>query len=354
MISVWGPLMLTSMTGAILALPFTPALVELVCRRDAGPLETRKDDGDIRNFATAFRSYIAKAKPTLAKCASKQSLEEVQLRDGQWALVIGVFGHCDEIQADFPNLALFSRAVWLRDRQVFKKDVYAADVLHTGKRNVFRAILGEKDIFLEAESQVMRWIHAEESVVTAEGTRLFGRASAGESISLGEGCHFERVHAPSIFAGPGTQAQPAMQTVVRNSADEQSKKKAGKVCRSRIHGDLRLRLGEMFLGDIVATGSIYVEKETQIVGSAKAHGDIRLDDRAQIEGAVVSAASIRTGSNCYVAGPLVAEHEIHLGAGTRIGNLTSPTTVSAPRIYIARGSIIHGTVCARVEGRVEV
>jgi len=344
--------MLTSATAAMLALPLVPAGMELIRRRDAAPLAARKDDGNIHNFIVSFRRYIESAQPALASCIARNSMEEVRLRDGQYALVVGVAGHCGEIDPNFPNPALFSRAVWLRDEQQFTKDVYAADVLHAGKHNVFRAVLGEKDIFLGKENQVLRWIHAEGSVIAAAGSNLFGRLSAGKSICVSPGCRFERAHAPIIFAGTDTQV-PFATPVPRNGTAAEARKTPEKLGRSRIHGDVRLRSGDIFLGNIIVTGAIQVEKDTQILGSAKAHGDIRLHDRAQIEGAVVSNCSVHTGSNCYVKGPLLAEQEIYLGAGTRVGTPNSPTTVSAPRIRLASGCVIHGTVWARVEGRVE-
>ena len=217
---------------------------------------------------------------------------------------------------------------------------------------MFRAVLGDKDIFLGKENQVLRWIHAEGSVIAAAGSNLFGRLSAGKSICVSPGCRFERAHAPIIFAGTDTQI-PFATPVPRNGTAAEARETPEKLGRSRIHGDVRLRSGDIFLGNIIVTGTIQVEKDTQILGSAKAHGDIRLHDRAQIEGAVVSNCSVHTGSNCYVKGPLLAEQEIYLGAGTRVGTPNSPTTVSAPRIRFASGCVIHGTVWARVEGRVE-
>ncbi|HEY6249453.1 MAG TPA: polymer-forming cytoskeletal protein [Candidatus Angelobacter sp.] len=350
MTSAWAVLMLTSITGGILALPLAPAVLELLRRKDADPLATRKDDGNIHNFAAAFRRYIASAQPTLEYCAERQSLREVRLRDGQWGLVVGASGHCSEIDPNFPNLALFAGAVWLRDDQQFAKDVYAADVLHSGKRNVFRALLGESDIFLDEQTQVLRWIHAEGNMTAAADSSLFGRLSAGKSICLSAGCRFERVHAPVIFAGPDTQNSFSLRQAVPT---HEAQKSPGRLGRSRIDGDLHLRVGEMFMGNIVATGSIEVEEDTQIVGSAKAHGDIQLHDGAEVRGAVVAAGSVRIGSNCYIKGPLMAEHQVRVGTGTRIGSLNSPTTLSAPRIHLAGGCVIHGTVWARVEGRVE-
>lgn len=354
MSSVWAPLMLSTITGAMLAIPLTPAIVELMRRRDAGPLATRKDDGNIRNFATAFRRYIASVQPEVAACAQRQSIEEVRLRDGQYAVVVGATGVCNEIDPDFPNPALFGRAAWLRDGQVFSKDVYAADVLHSGKHNVFRAILGEKDVFLDEASQVTRWIHGEGKVIAAADASFYGRLSAGEAIYLSPGCSFERVNAPAVHAVLNAEVpSPSENFEVKQVAGKKPRKSLEKLGRSRIDGDLHLRVKEMFLGNIVATGSIRVEEDTQIVGSAKAHGDIRLQDRAQVRGAVVTTCSVYTGTNCYVEGPLLAESDIYLGAGTKIGRPDSPTTVSAPRIHLAPGCVVHGTVWARVEGRVE-
>jgi predicted acyltransferase (DUF342 family) len=109
----------------------------------------------------------------------------------------------------------------------------------------------------------------------------------------------------------------------------------------------------MFLGNIIATGSIHVEKDTQIVGSAKAHGEVHLHDRVRVQGAIVGAGCVHTGSDCYIQGPLLAEREIHLGPGTRVGTSKSPTTVSAPRIYLAPGCVVHGSLWAKIEGQVE-
>jgi cytoskeletal protein CcmA (bactofilin family) len=350
----WAPLILVSATGAMMALPMMPAVVELVRRRDAAPLNTRKDDGNIQNFAASFRRYIRTAQPALNSCAERHALQEVRLRDGQYALVVGVSGLCGEIDLSFPNAVLFGRAVWLRDEQVFTKDVYAADVLHAGKKNVFRGVLGEKDIFLGEAGRVLRWIHAEGNVIAEPGVRFYGRLSAGESICLASSCRFERVWAPSVFVGPNTQSATfsPKQFASKISLMTDPRKAIGKLGRSRVDGDVHLRLGEVFLGNIVATGSIHVGEDTQILGSGKAHGEVRIEDRAQIHGAVVGR-SVRIGADCYIQGPLLAEQSIDLGAGTRIGTLESPATVSAPHIRIGAGCVVHGTLWAGREGKVE-
>ena len=109
----------------------------------------------------------------------------------------------------------------------------------------------------------------------------------------------------------------------------------------------------MLLGNIIVTGSIQVDERTRIFGSAKSNGDIHLREQAEVQGSLVSTRTIHIASNCSVKGPLLAENEIIIGAGTQIGTPGSPTTVSAPRIRVSPDCVIHGTLWARVEGRVE-
>src|SRR5690348_4626441 len=56
MTSFLAPLALATSTGALLMVPLAPALRELISKRDAGPLVTRKDDGQISNFAASLRT----------------------------------------------------------------------------------------------------------------------------------------------------------------------------------------------------------------------------------------------------------------------------------------------------------
>jgi hypothetical protein len=53
-----------------------------------------------------------------------------------------------------------------------------------------------------------------------------------------------------------------------------------------------------------------------------------------------------------VKGPIIAEREVIIDSGVQVGLSGTPTTVSAPLIHLALGSVLHGTAWARVEGRV--
>lgn len=346
---VWAPLALTATTGAMIALPLAPAIIEAIWRKDASPIPTRKDDGDIRNFARSLRRYIEPLQEDLADCTARNAIVESRLSDGAYVLLVGKEGMYDVPEDTVHTLVLFARQCSLPDNLTFTKDVYAAHCFYSGRRNYFRALLGEDDLYLGEGAHVLRWIHSEGKIVIGQQSRIFGRASSEKAIYFSRGCTFERTHAPAIFTSPASELQPATEDTPGNALPQ----KIHKLGRSRINGDLHLGSDEMLLGNIIVTGSIRVDERTHIFGSAKGNGDIEVREQVEIQGSLVSTKTIRLASNCYVKGPLLAENEIVIGPGTQIGTPNSLTTVSAPRIRIAPDCVVHGTLWARVEGRVE-
>lgn len=345
----WAPLALTTVTGGMVSLTLAPAIREVLQRKDAEPLPVRRDDGKIGNFARSFRHYIAPLQSAFMRSIADGSIVEAELPNGESALLVGQGGEHTINGKKSERLVLFGRQTRLHDELFFVQDVYAADVLEAGKKNIFRALLGEGDIFLDEESQVLRWLHAEGRLLAGCNTHLYGRCSANKLIYLASGCRFERVHAPVILTGLHINSFHEAPEW-RATEPVTPKRSHG---RSRIHGRLHLGAREMFLGDIVATGAIRIEKGSRIVGSAKGNGDVDLCEQVRIDGSVISSGTLRVGAHCFLKGPVLAEKEIVLGAGTRIGTPNSPTTINAPIIRIAPECVIHGTLWARNEGRVE-
>lgn len=91
---------------------------------------------------------------------------------------------------------------------------------------------------------------------------------------------------------------------------------------------------------------------SHVLGCVKSNRDMELGPNVLVEGALVSAADLRIGPGCRVMGPVLAEGELVIESGTRIGSPTHPTSVRAPRIRIAAGVNIHGSVWACELGRV--
>jgi cytoskeletal protein CcmA (bactofilin family) len=343
--TVLAPLALVASTGVLLALPLTPAVRELFSKRDAGPLVTRKDDGRIENFAHALRAKCQAYRPYVDRCTELEIDEAVEL-SGKEIFVCGrsgAWGGPNEID----TLALCARSVHLPDAFHSFNDFVAYDAVHSGNENLFRALLSEEDIVLGAGTQILRWIHAEGDLVAGENCALLGRASASKSIVLSHGCKFERIHAPAIYSS----GEAASLEVRQESAAFAKLARAG-MGRTRLHDKTHLAAGQQYFGDLVSPKSLLMNEDSSVIGSVKANGKIEMNTGAEVDGSLVATKDVEIHSRCFVKGPLIAERQIVIHPGVQIGLPGAPTTISAPRIHIAPGSVLFGTAWARVEGRV--
>ncbi len=351
MTAVWAPLALTSLTGAMLALPLTPALLEVRRRSDAAPLPIQQHDGAIVNCARSFRAYVQPLLSDLEDCGSAGAIGEAALPDGRRALLVGRGCFGPTLPPDSSDsLILFAGRVVLADSMVFRSDAYSADTVFGGKHEMFRALLAEKDIFLGEGSQVLRWMHAEDSAYLERNCRLFGRLSAGHAVYLWPGCSFERVHAPRIATVWDDSGFP----LARTRAATPGSRLDRPLRRWRVAGDFSLRPGEELQGNLVANRVVRLGDGCRVLGSIKSHGDTLVGAECEIDGSLVSTTCVRIAGESFVRGPVLAEQEVVIGPGAQIGTPEMLTTVSAPRIRVAPGSLVHGTLWPREKGSVEV
>jgi len=114
---------------------------------------------------------------------------------------------------------------------------------------------------------------------------------------------------------------------------------------------MHLPAADQHRGDVVATKSVDLDQGACVFGSVKANGELSLQQRAEVHGSLVSTRPIHISSGCFVKGPIISEREVIIHSGVQVGLPGTPTTISAPLIHLASGSVIHGTVWAKVEGR---
>ncbi len=302
---------LLALTGTLLALPLTPAMRELLSRRDAHALPIQAATEHMTDLATGFRASL------LGRTGSRPATTLVF--EGDVVLDAGLF---------FPD------------------HIYAKNNLATQGRNVFAAILCDKNVCLGESSRLLRWLHAEEVITIQPGCILGGRVSAGERVVLGAGCSFERVHAPKIVTG-------GVDTAAGEAPDPDEPVGDRVTNRIVVQKDFMLRPGEFLRSNVVARRRIELAQGTQVVGSLKSKAAMELGSGVLVQGSLVSASDLRIGQSGFVLGPVLAERELVIGSGTHIGTPGHLTTVSAPRIRIAPGACIHGTLWAREEGLVE-
>jgi cytoskeletal protein CcmA (bactofilin family) len=358
MAALWF-LALSGLTLALAVLPFVPAIVEARRQTDATPLRIALDnDGNIRHFARRFRDYIQAqlSGSTTDSFAGDLSLVG-HLQDG--TPFVKAKGDVDPVLPPYgqeerlsQKILIASASLSLPDRTAFTQEVYAVEPLFGGAGDIYRAVLGEKDIFLARGSMVLRWLHTEGKVQVARESVLYGRTSSEQHIRLAETCRFERLNAPCIEFGA---VAPALAAESEVGSDEpwqppSTADVAGR--RWRVRGDVEIPAGRTFDGDLVVTGRLRVGAGVRIKGSLKSHQELHLDARARVTGSVVSARSLSIGAECQIAGPVVAEREVMIHTGAQLGTETHPTTVSAPQIRVAAGDVAHGTVWARDGGEV--
>lgn len=339
---VFQPLALIAATSAFAALPLGPALLELRRSRDAAALPIRRDDDNIRNFAVTFRAY------------SRVHLERA-MQHPAWAEGATVLLHKGEFHA-FRNVenetvrgvVLCGRELTLGQGIVFSDDIYSAGTLIAGPRNVFRSVLAEQDICLGEHNQVLRWLHAGGSISLGNNCRLHGRASAEFIIYLRPGCTFRRMHAPLIAAvGDELKRTPSRHTSVPGAAIVGMTR-----FPSRLDGFFYLPAGSTHEGSVIARGKAFLGAGSRLEGNLKSHGDLHVSEQVEVQGSLVSTSAIYVAENSFVRGPIIAERQVVIGAGAQIGSPECLTTISAPRICLEPGAVVHGTAWARESGEV--
>ena len=345
--SILAPLALTASTGALLALPLAPAVRELIWKRDARPLITRKDDGRLANFADSLRRRCESIQSSfdhegqslatgLTECSGTKLF--LSLQPGPWTgpTRIDVLVICQEHSQ-------------LPEGFASTENFFARRNIHAGEGSLFRALLGEEEVVLGAESRILRWVHAESRLTAGKNCVLFGRASSEQSLILSSGCRFERMYAPVIYTSSDAVAIP-----VRTELAPFSNLARVGIGRERLQGKARLIAGQQHRGDLVVTKSLVMEDDSSVLGSVKANAEVSIGRRVEIDGSLISTKAIQVAQNGFIKGPIISEQEITIGPNVQIGLPEAPTTVSAPRICLSPGSVIFGTVWARVEGRVGV
>ena len=344
---VLAPFALVASTGALLMVPLAPAIRELIHKRDAGPLVTRKDDGSISSFAVSLRTRCIPLQATLEECARRGENQLVNVEQGS-AFLVGQSGTWTGPQHT-RTLVVSAGTVELPAGYQSMDDFYSRGSMRCGEHGVFRALLSDAEILLENETQVLRWMHAESSLFAGQDCGLYGRASSSKCLTLSPGCTFERIYAPVIYS-----SSAAATLSIRNEYAAYAKLAHSGIGRTRVRGIVHFPADEQHRGDVVATRSIELDQGACVLGSVKANGDTTLRERAEVHGSLVSSKRIHISSGCFVKGPIIAEREVIIDSGVQVGLPGTPTTISAPIIRLAPGSVLHGTVWAKAEGRVGV
>lgn len=359
-------LALLTVTAAWTMLPLLPALGELLRPTDAEPLDAvGQDAGDLTVFADGFREYLGQQLAAPSSPAPDGGAGALVAADRTGTLADGTpFVQLADAAAlatvarddgAIPSLVITTAPLTLAGGEAFLLECHARETLRGGADAVYRALLGERDLWLGARSKVLRWVHAVGELRVDRGSLLYGRASALGTLVMAPNVVFQRVRAARVVAGDvhrdlpadPPQRPPLIQGTVRLPAG--ARRERG---YTRIAGDLELPSGGTLVGSVVVTGRLIVGEGGRIGGNVKVHGDCHLHDDVVIDGALVSRRSVRLGHRCHVRGPVVAERAAEIGAGSSVGDAAHPASVSADVVELRPGAQVFGAVTARQRGTV--
>ncbi len=364
-------IVLSLVTALLFTLPLVPGLIELIRPTDVKPLRVSQDyDSNPMHFADGFRDYI---RTNFRDIHSTQNHNGRLIDDTRYQLV----GEKGIPNLDATNittkLLLSAHPLTLPAGELFESEIYGRQSIMTGERSHFRAIMADDTLMLREHSTVLRWAHSEGEMVVGRHTKLFGRATSRHSIILGDGVHFERLHAPKIMTtvtkNPRVAAPVALATL--NTLPD-VKVQSGR--RWVLNGHLDFPANNLFDGDIVTGTTATIGSHAHIKGSVKCNaGDdiayhlhtsgvptrttrkmarCEIGTHVRIDGSLVSSHDLIIGEHCRIFGPVIAEGLLIIGAGTIIGSPECPTTVTAPRIIVESGCVIYGTLWATESGLV--
>jgi predicted acyltransferase (DUF342 family) len=120
--------------------------------------------------------------------------------------------------------------------------------------------------------------------------------------------------------------------------------------RGLASGDLRVPPQRRWRGDLVCQGDLELGPRCHVHGSLKAFGDLGLGPGVRVEGSVVAQGDVLIGAGSQVVGSVLSETAVVLGPGCTVGTPERHATVSAPRVEVALGVVVHGTVWAGASG----
>ena len=340
-------------TIVVMLLPILPAVIELIARTDVAPLRVIQEyDTDITHFAYGFKNYLEKNFGSFFAAArtSEFAFQEGVLRDGTNFQVVQTggapsFAHKEITKSNTNKLILSFSPLELPERMLFETEVYSHASIKTGAFSHFRALLAEEAIELGERCSIMRWVHSGTNLSIGSGSTVFGRASALQSITVGDNTHFERMNAPKIVFGHQLSV-PAFNTGGLVEILNLPNVKDVYERRWVIHGNVEVPEQSLFNGDLISMKNMEIGNGTHITGSLKSNKDMHIGSGVRIDGAVFSTGNLYIESGCQIAGPVVAERVLMVERGTTIGSPLVLTTVSAPKIIVGTGVTMHGTIWA--------
>lgn len=244
--------------------------------------------------------------------------------------------------ADYPNIC--SSIVYAENQDFnprgvirFEKEVYACQNGYLSGIEAVRAICCKKDLVLDRDIRILRWVDAEGTLTVHDGCDLGISASSSTKIIVGSNCRFRRLYAPSIFFG-----QPGKEKSYPNELSMDAGLKPRESIRSRniryVSNDTADKDG-FFRGSIITTHALSVLEHLTVTGHIRSHKGIRLCDNSKVFGNIFAEGDIYLGKNARVYGSVFTQGGLYAESGVTIGQ---PGKIKS---VVVRGKAVFNKGC---------
>ncbi|KMN81492.1 hypothetical protein VK98_13485 [Chromobacterium sp. LK11] len=324
--------------AALIALPLLPGLLELLRKTDTTALGiNRLHTGTADVFARGYRRRL-------------DALDSGEWRQ-DWNARLDAAGQAGRPVVDEEVLA--AGELRIPAHFSFLKEIHCDDNIVAAQGVILRSVLADGKLKLGPDSSILRWAGAGDMDI-APGAQLFGRAVAEHRLDIAGPVRFQRIQAAAIRMGGELRrlppARPLREVDIENLRTPHPFN--AEMRRAVVDGDFRLPENSLLRGHLVVRGGLSVGPGCRIEGSVKASGPVRLARGVLVDGAVISDHSIVCREDCRLLGPVVADRFVAIGAHSALGAPDSPNTVSSRLVLLTPPLIAHGTIWARVRGKV--
>lgn len=356
-------LLLVLANAVLFGLPLLPALREWRKRGNAPLFIPADDEAGIGYFADRFRQRLAADwdSATLFEAGSDEPFAAA-LQAASESLPEGIVAQyriaCGDV-VGVPSLATSEQPTLVGDVVRLIRgthqlgEIYARDQLDAAGGSVIRAALCDGALRLGPGSGILRWAHGVR-VEAGPGSRMMGRVSARDVVTLDAGCRFERLSAPELrFAGGAAEHDAAPMPSRRWVAGGKARVAHESGGRLLCTGHVEIPDGSLVDGHLIVRGRLTLGAGCRVTGGIKVHGPITLGEGTHVVGAMFATGEIRLGERCVVDGPVSSARGIRLAPGCRVGRRERPTSLVAPAVSIGHHCTCHGSLWARTNGRVD-
>jgi len=325
----------------MLLLPFIPVIQAIRQKSEYEPLKVNLTyTKDPRAMAKAFHRYFQNA------FAAEQLVEGNILENEKFGKLEVVGNSFDKRR--YNSIVFITKEATVPAKSIFKHEVVSESSLIFGPRCRARVIKTTKNLILERECCITRWIDSEEEIHIGVESYI-NIASCTSVMRLASGVVFKRLWGFPIITSKTFPFKKSLSGMREEHLDK------AKIDENVLYApkDYAVEAERSVFQSMIVHGSLRIEAGAKVFGNIKVHGDVFLGEGCFIDGDIIAEQSITIGKNCFVSGNLFCRENIFIDSYSQIGTPEHTKSVVAKNtIELALHVAIFNYILTDGEGRV--